>query len=144
MKTLSSLILVLFSPMIVTLMGQSTIIPPHSKVYIAPAEGYELFVAAALSKKKTPVLVVTDPEAADFEIAAISDSGSRPGTARRLLLGQHGTDETASFAVTNLRTDVIAFAYNVDKKNSARGRQSSAESFAKHLKKKIEKDSKRR
>jgi hypothetical protein len=143
-KTLSCLIVLLFSPVMIALLGQGTTIPPHSKVYIAPADGFELFVAAALSKKKTPVLVVADRDSADFEIASVSDSGDRPGTARRFLTGQTGTDETASFSVTNLQTNVIAFAYNVDKKSSHRGKQSTAESFAKHLKKKIENDAKRR
>lgn len=120
------------------LVAQETIVPAQSKVYVAPADGYETYMIAALAKKKTPVLVVRDKESADFEIGAVSES-SKAGITRTILFGQIGTDEKASFTVTNLQTNVVAFAYSVNKKGSARGKQSSAKAFAKHLKEKIEK-----
>jgi hypothetical protein len=55
-----------------------------------------------------------------------------------LFLGSTSTDEQASIKIVNLRTGTIVFGYNVNKSNSARGKQSSSESCAKHLKQKIE------
>ena len=39
--------------------------------------------------------------------------------------------EEASINGTNIKTDVIVFAYNVNKQNAARGKQSAAEACAK-------------
>jgi hypothetical protein len=72
------------------------------------------------------------------KIGAVTTS-NKVGVTRTILFGQTGTDESASFTVTNLKTNVVAFAYSVDKKASARGKQSSAEAFAKHLGEKISK-----
>jgi hypothetical protein len=113
-------------------------IPPEATVYVVPTDGYDTYIVAALAKKKVPVLVVNDKAKADFEISAVSQS-SKVGITRTILFGQIGTDETASFTVTNLKSGVVAFAYSVDKKNSVRGKQSSAESFAKNLADKIRK-----
>ena len=48
------------------------------------------------------------------------------------------TDEQASVALTDLKTSEVIFAYAVNKQNAFRGRQSAAESCAKHLKARIE------
>src|SRR5579872_5978740 len=39
-----------------------------SKVFIEPMDGFESFLAAALEKKKVPVVVVSDPQLAEFTI----------------------------------------------------------------------------
>jgi hypothetical protein len=41
--------------------------------------------------------------------------------------------------VTSIQSGEIVFAYSVNKKNSAHGKQSTAEACAKHLKEAIEK-----
>ena len=89
---------------------------------------------AALSQKKVPVLVVTDPEQADFEITGTSER-YRP-------LFQDSTTEEATIAVRHRASGVIVFAYAVHLDVSMRGRQSAAESCAKHLKARIESDAK--
>ena len=43
--------------------------------------------------------------------------------------------------MVNLKTDTVVWGYNVNKSSSARGKQSSSEACAKHLKEKIEKGS---
>src|SRR2546430_17680323 len=45
-----------------------TRIPRNSKVFIAPMDGFETYLAAALRKKEVPLTMVTDREQADFEI----------------------------------------------------------------------------
>jgi hypothetical protein len=112
-------------------------VPPNSKVYIAPSGGFETYLAAAFTKKKVPVSVVTDREKADFEIKFVGES-TKVGWARTVFMGQVGTDEEGSLTVTNIKTSVLAFAYAVNKKGSARGKQSAAEACAKHIKEKIE------
>jgi hypothetical protein len=114
-------------------------IPAGSKVFITPLEGgFEIYLAASLVKKQVPVLIVNDRSKADFEITGISES-EKAGWAKMLFMGSQQSAEQASIKVVNLKTDVIAFAYTVNKGNSVRGKQSAAEACAKHLKEKIEK-----
>lgn len=50
---------------------------------------------------------------------------------------------SASMAVTNLRTGVVAYADSSDRSSANRGLRSSAEKLAKYLKRKIEDDEKK-
>ena len=114
-------------------------IPAGSRVFITPIEGgFEIYLAASLVKKNVPVVIVNDRSKADFEITGISES-EKAGWAKMLFIGSQQSNEQASMKVVNLKTDVIAFAYAVNKGNSVRGKQSAAEACAKHLKDKIEK-----
>jgi hypothetical protein len=115
-------------------------IPPRSKVFITPIEGgFEIYLAAALVKKDVPLVIVNDRSRADFEITGISES-EKAGWAKMLFLSSQQSNEQASMKVVNLKSEVIAFAYAVNKVNSVRGKQSAAEACAKHLKDKIEKN----
>ena len=49
------------------------------------------------------------------------------------------SDEQASISVTSVESGDIVYAYSTNKKNSARGKRTSAESCAKHLKEAVEK-----
>src|SRR5215813_14353958 len=51
-----------------------TLIPSGSKVFVVPMEGFETYLIAALTKKKTPLRVVSKREDADFEIVGNSES----------------------------------------------------------------------
>jgi len=55
-----------------------------------------------------------------------------------LFMGSGASAEQASIMVVNLKSGNVVFGYNVNKSSSARGKQSSAEACAKHLKEKIE------
>ncbi|MGH9847252.1 MAG: hypothetical protein ACREEM_51810 [Blastocatellia bacterium] len=112
-------------------------IPAGSKVYIAPLNGYESFLVAAFVKKETPVVVVNNPEKADYQITGVSES-VQAGWAKMLFLGSQQSNEQASIVMTNLKTGVAVWGYNVNKSNSYKGKQSSSESCAKHLKARIE------
>jgi hypothetical protein len=112
-------------------------IPHGSKVYIASLEGYESYLTAAIFKKGTPVVVVNNREMADYEITGVSES-HQAGWVKMLLLGSQQTNEQASVVMTNLKTGVVVWGYNVNKTNSARGKQSSSEACAKHLKARME------
>jgi hypothetical protein len=108
-------------------------IPPGSKIYIQQMDGFGSYVMAAINKKKVPVLIVADRDKADFEIGGDAES-QRAGWAKILFTRSAASTEEASINVTNVKTGVIVFAYNVNKQNAARGKQSAAEACAKHLK----------
>jgi hypothetical protein len=118
--------------------AESKIIPPHSRVFITPIEGgFDTYLSAALVKKEVPLTVVAIKEKADFEITGIAES-EKAGWAKMMFLGSGQSNEQASIKVTNLKTGVVAFAYAANKGSANRGKQSAAESCAKHLKARIE------
>lgn len=113
-------------------------IPRGAKFFIGPVpSGYDIYLAAAMVKKEVPIVMVTDPERADFELSAVTES-EKAGWAKIVFWGNTSSAEQASIKVVNLRTGTVVFGYNVNKGSSVRGKQSSAEACAKHLKEKIE------
>lgn len=118
--------------------GEETVDASTSKNKASYAN-FSAAIAAALIKKKVPVIVVTDPERADFlvrhtssakeestgtKIAMIAITGSLWGSSRF----------DASIMVIDKASTGVVFSYNVKKGNF----QSAAEAFAKHLNKHIE------
>src|ERR1051326_5691193 len=63
-----------------------TRIPRNSKVYIAPMDGYETYLAAAFRKKEVPLVIVTEPEYADFVISGTHDK-KNAGWAKTIFMG---------------------------------------------------------
>lgn len=114
----------------------SKAIPAGSKVYIAPMDGFETFLKAALEEKKVPLVVVEDKDKADFEITGASNS-QKASTAKKVLTLSWHSKEEASINVANIKTGEIVFAYSAHKANSVHGKQSSAEACAKHLKERV-------
>ena len=100
-------------------------------------DGFDTFISAAIFKKQTPLVVVTDRSKADFEMSGVSES-DKAGWAKMLFIGSQQTNEQASMKVTNLQSGAVVYAYSVNKMNSYKGKQSAAEACAKHLKEKIE------
>lgn len=123
---------------IATATASSSVIPKGARFYVAPIQGgYDIYLTAAIQKKEVPIIVVTDRTKADFEIAGATES-EKAGWAKMFFLGSDATAEQASIKVANLKTGEIVFGYNVNKRNSVRGKQSSSEACAKHLKEKID------
>lgn len=108
-----------------------------SKVFIEPMGGFETYLAAALVKKKVPVLVVDDKSKADFILSGNSRT-EEAGWAKTMFVSNR-PHSTASISIKDIKNGVMLYAYNVDKSNAARGDQSTAEACAKHLKEFIEK-----
>jgi hypothetical protein len=118
--------------------AESKAIPAQSRVFITPIEGgFDTYLSAALVKKDVPLTIVAIKEKADFEITGIAES-EKAGWAKMLFLGSGQSNEQASIKVVNLKTGVVAFAYAANKGSAARGKQSAAESCAKHLKARME------
>ena len=83
------------------------------------------------------MVIVQDRGKADFEISGVTET-DKAGWAKMLFLGRDNTNEQASIKIVNLKTDAVVYGYNVHKSNSRKGKQSSSEACAKHLKEKIE------
>ena len=117
---------------------ESKVIPKGAKVFIAPMpDNFNEFIKTAIEKKQVPITVVENRDQADFEISGFSES-QKASTAKKIIMGSWHSRESASIKVANLKTGIIAFAYSYNTDNSARGKKSSSEACAKHLKEKIE------
>ena len=112
-------------------------IPPNSKLYIAPMNGFEADLRSAMETKHVPVQLVSDRYQADFELKGISET-QKAGTAKKLIMGSWHSKEEASIQVYDIKTSEMVYAYSYHNENSMHGKRSSAESIAKHLKEKIE------
>ena len=104
-----------------------------SKVYIAPTDGFETYLKAAITRKKVPFDVVEDRAKADYEIRGVSES-KKAGPAKITIMGSWQSREEVSIKVANIKTGEGVYAYSVPKENSAYGKQRTAEACAKHLK----------
>jgi hypothetical protein len=114
-------------------------VTPNAKVFVHPMkDGFDPYFKAALEKKKVPIIVVASREEADYEIKGSSDT-QKAGATKKIMLGSWHSDEQASISVAGIKSGEIVFAYSANKKNSARGKQTTAEACAKHLKEAIEK-----
>ena len=116
----------------------STRIVSGSTVFIAPMEGFENYLAAALQKKGVPLVPVGTEEQATYVLSGTSEE-KKPGAAKIIFMGQIHADDAASVRMMDRRTGAIVFAYAVNKKNTLHGQQTTAEACAKHLKEQIEK-----
>jgi hypothetical protein len=112
-------------------------IPPHSKVYIAPMNGFENDLKSAIEKKKVPLEIVPTRDQADFEITGTSETQKASAAKKAIMLDWH-SNEQASINVADIKTGDVIFAYSVNKQSSAHGKRSTAEACAKHLKDQIE------
>ncbi len=113
-------------------------INPGSTVYIAPMDGFENYIAAALRKKDVPLMPVAEEAKANYLLKGTSDE-KKAGWAKIAFAGQIHSDDAASVQLIDRRTGAIVFAYAVNKKNTLHGQQTTAEACAKHLKEAIEK-----
>ena len=115
-------------------------------VFIEPQQGFETYLAAALSKKNVPVDVVTDQtkaayvlKAAPVEIKTESTGGK---IARCLFAYCAGIEDKGNVSVQLIETSStkMLWAYSVNKqKGGSKNQQSMAEAVAKHFKEFLEK-----
>jgi hypothetical protein len=108
-----------------------------SKIYVAPQDGFETYIAAAFTKKHVAVTLVSDAEHADYvlEAAPIAHKPESTGSkvARCLFAycaGIEGT-ESASVRLVDQKTKAIVWGYTVNKGHQRE--QSLAEAIAKHM-----------
>lgn len=112
---------------------------PGAKVFVAEMpDGFDVHFKVALVSKKVPVVVVSTRDEADFEIKGTSET-QKAGAAKKVFMLNWHSDEQASISVTSLAAGEVVFAYSANKKNSARGKRTTAEACAKHLKEHLDK-----
>jgi hypothetical protein len=143
MKTYTAVLIALVTCLTVAAAAQdgantgATAIPAGSKVYVAPMDGFENYLIAALDKKHVPLVVVANREQADFEIKGSSES-QKAGWADKIFLHTSASKETASVQVINLKTGIVAYAAASDKYRATHGHKSTAEAVAKSIRAKIQ------
>lgn len=103
-----------------------------AKVFIHPSNGFGSYLNAAFRVKGVPLTQVADRAIADYEVLASAES-QKASWAHVIFLKQSGSREEASMNVIDVRTSEVVFSYNYNKGNTYRGKQSAAESCAKHL-----------
>ena len=108
------------------------------RIYIAPQEGFESYISAAIIKKQVPAVVTQNQAEAQFLLtSSVLSKEETTGSkiARCLFMYCAGVqgNQTATVQLVNAKTGEVAWAYNV-RKSGAQAYQSTAESIAKHLK----------
>jgi hypothetical protein len=114
-------------------------------VYIEPQQGFETYLAAAISKKNVPVDMVTDQTKASYVLKAapveIKTESTGGKIARCLFAYCAGIEDKGNVSVQLIATSStkVMWGYSVAKqKGGSKNSQSMAEAVAKHLKDFIE------
>ena len=117
-------------------------------VYIEPQQGFETYLAAAISKKNVPVDLVTDQTRANYVLRAapveIKTESTGGKIARCLFAYCAGIEDKGNVSVQFISTSStkVVWAYSVNKqKGGSKNSQSMAEAVAKHLKEFVESNS---
>jgi hypothetical protein len=106
-------------------------------IFIEPAQGFEVYLAAGMTKKQVPAHFTAD-KAARYVLRSTSDAQleSTGGKLVRCVflycVGLNGTS-TAGVTLVDTTTQEILWSYEVQKRG-AHNYQSRAEAVAKHLK----------
>ena len=80
----------------------SKVIPPNSKVFVAPMpDGFDEFLKAAIEKKKVPLQIVANKDQADYQITGQSDT-QKASTAKKVIMWDWRSNEQASIQVSSL------------------------------------------
>jgi len=113
---------------------------PGYLLYIEPTDdGFEVYLTAAMTKKKVPVSVTTNPDLATYLLKAAAIDVEKVTTGKKLVncLFAYcaGSEDKASTSVQLTdTTGAVVWSYSVNKGRGAKNRQSMAESVAEHLK----------
>src|SRR6202795_1190860 len=117
-------------------------------VFIEPQQGFETYLAAAVSKKNVPVDVVADQTKATYVLRAapveIKSESTGGKIARCLFAYCAGIEDKGNVSVQLIQTSStkVLWAYSVNKqKGGSKNSQSMAEAVAKHLKEFVEHNS---
>jgi hypothetical protein len=108
-------------------------------LYVTPTEdSFEVYIAAAMSKKKVPITVTKNKEAADFILTTTGVEVQKQSTgskiARCLFMYCGGIEDRGSTSVEVTQGDRVVWSYSVNKGRGQKNRQSLAEAIAKHFK----------
>ena len=115
-------------------------------VYIEPQQGFETYLAAAMSKKNVPADVVTDQAKATYVLKSapveVKTESTGGKIARCLFASCAGIEDKGNVSVQLIETSStkMLWAYSVNKqRGGSKNEQSMAEAVAKHFKEFLEK-----
>jgi hypothetical protein len=115
-------------------------------VYIAPQNGFETYLSAAMAKKGVPIDIVVDQTKAGYLLKAAPVETKQESTGakitRCLFASCAGIEDKGSVSVQyiEMSSSKMLWAYSVNKQRGGnKNQQSMAEAVAKHLKEFIEK-----
>jgi TolB-like protein len=125
---------------------QSSSAPPaptatRPTVYIAPQDGFEVYLTAAIAKKGVPVDVVADQSKATYVLKSapveVKQESTGSKVARCIFAYCAGIEDKANVSVqlTETSSSKVLWAYSVNKqRGGSKNQQSMAEAVAKHFK----------
>ena len=126
---------------VVLLLGSMSFAQSRPTVYIEPQNGFETYIAAAMTKKDVPADVVTDKSKATYILKAapveIKQESTGGKIARCLFAYCAGIEDKGNVSVQLIETSSskMLWAYSVNKqRGGSKNEQSMAEAIAKHLK----------
>jgi hypothetical protein len=115
-------------------------------VYIAPQNGFETYLGAAIAKKGVPIDIVVDQTKAAYLLKAapveVKQESTGSKITRCLFASCAGIEDKGSVSVQyiEISSSKMLWAYSVNKQRGGnKNQQSMAEAVAKHLKEFIEK-----
>src|SRR5580692_10223413 len=115
-------------------------------VYVEPQQGFETYLAAAMSKKDVPVDVVTDQAKATYVLKSapveVKTESTGGKIARCMFASCVGIEDKGNVSVQLIETSStkMLWAYSVNKqRGGSKNEQSMAEAVAKHFKEFLEK-----
>ena len=143
MKKLFAAVMIASALLLGSVEGSAQLARPT--LYIEPQNGFETYLAAAVSKKNVPVDVVTDPSKATYSLKAapieIKTESTGGKIARCLFAYCAGIEDKGNVSVQLIETSSskMLWAYSVNKqRGGSKNEQSMAEAVAKHLKEFVE------
>lgn len=108
-------------------------------LYVTPTtDGFEVYIAAAMSKKRVPVAISTIADKADFTLKASEVEVQKVGTGTKVLnclfayCGGNADKGTTSVQLID-KEGLVVWSYSVNKGRGEKNKQSLAEAIAKHL-----------
>jgi hypothetical protein len=115
-------------------------------VYIDPQQGFETYLAAAMSKKNVPADVLTDQAKATYVLKSapveVKTESTGGKIARCMFASCVGIEDKGNVSVQLIETSStkMLWAYSVNKqRGGSKNEQSMAEAVAKHFKEFLEK-----
>lgn len=112
---------------------------PRQKLFVEAADGFEVYIAAAMAKKEVGIDVVTDAAKADYVMKTAAIEVQKVGTGAKvvncLFMSCSGNSDKGNTSVQLVdKEGVVKWSYSVNKGRGEKNKQSLAEAIAKHFK----------
>jgi hypothetical protein len=87
----------------------------QAMIFVDAADGFNVYLTAAIEKQHVPVTVTIDKSQADYEVGATHDG------------------KEAGIRLIDLKSQRVVFAYSVERRSAGRAEQAAAVEFARRL-----------